>query len=105
MWIAELSTDQPVYKRFASGLHEPLGLALQNGDLTVQRSELTRLRDANADGRADEYLTHAKGWGDAGYYEYAHGPAVDGVGNWWCSTAPSARAPTLTLNGRAGACA
>ncbi|HCE05535.1 MAG TPA: auracyanin family protein, partial [Verrucomicrobiales bacterium] len=26
VWIAEkLSTGQPVYKRFASGLHEPLG--------------------------------------------------------------------------------
>ena len=86
VWIAEkLSTDQPVYKRFASGLHEPLGLALQNGDLyTVQRSELTRLRDMDSDGRADEYLTHAKGWGVTGnYHEYAYGPAVDGVGNLW----------------------
>ena len=63
VWIVEkLSTGQPVYKKFASGLHEPLGLALHKGDLyTVQRSELTRLRDTDADGRADEYLTHAKG--------------------------------------------
>ena len=86
VWIAEkLSTDQPVYKRFASGLHEPLGLALQNGDLyTVQRSELTRLRDTDSDGSADEYLTHAKGWGVTGnYHEYAYGPAVDGAGNLW----------------------
>ncbi|MDD9866564.1 MAG: hypothetical protein OXS32_09460, partial [Verrucomicrobiales bacterium] len=86
VWIAEkLSTGQPVYKRFASGLHEPLGLALQNGDLyTVQRSELTRLRDTDSDGSADEYLTHAKGWGVTGnYHEYAYGPAVDGVGNLW----------------------
>ena len=86
VWIAEkLSTDQPDYKRFASGLHEPLGLALQNGDLyTVQRSELTRLRDTDSDGSADEYLTHAKGWGVTGnYHEYAYGPAVDDVGNLW----------------------
>ena len=86
VWIAEkLSTDQPVYKRFTSGLHEPLGLALQNGDLyTVQRSELTRLRDTDSDGIADEYLTHAKGWGVTGnYHEYAYGPAVDGAGNLW----------------------
>ena len=34
VWIAEnLSTGKPVYKRFASGLHEPLGLALHKGDL------------------------------------------------------------------------
>ena len=38
VWIAEkLSTGQPVYKKFASGLHELLGLALHKGDLyTVQ---------------------------------------------------------------------
>ena len=86
VWIAEnLSTGKPVYKRFASGLHEPLGLSLYKGDLyTVQRSELTRLRDTNADGRADEYLTYAKGWGVTGnYHEYAYGPAVDGDGNMW----------------------
>ena len=86
VWIAEkLSTGQPVYTRFASGLHEPLGLALHKGDLyTVQRSELTRLRDTDADGRADEYLTHAKGWGVTGnYHEYAYGPTVDGAGNLW----------------------
>ena len=86
VWIAEkLSTEKPTYKKFASGLHEPLGLALHKGDLfTVQRSELTRLRDTDGDGLADEYLTHAKGWGVTGnYHEYAYGPAVDGAGNLW----------------------
>ncbi len=86
IWITEkLSTGKPVYKKFASGLHEPLGLALHKGELyTVQRSELTRLRDTDGDGRADEYLTHAKGWGVTGnYHEYAYGPAVDKAGNLW----------------------
>ena len=86
IWIAEkLSTGKPIYKKFASGLHEPLGLALHKGDLyTVQRTELTRLRDTDGDGRADEYLTHAKGWGVTGnYHEYAYGPAVDKAGNMW----------------------
>ena len=86
IWIAEkLSTGKPIYKKFASGLHEPLGLALHKGDLyTVQRTELTRLRDTDGDGRADEYLTHAKGWGVTGnYHEYAYGPAVDKTGNMW----------------------
>ena len=86
IWIAEkLSTGKPIYKKFASGLHEPLGLALQKSDLyTVQRTELTRLRDTDGDGRADEYLTHAKGWGVTGnYHEYAYGPAIDKAGNLW----------------------
>ncbi|HJN83734.1 MAG TPA: hypothetical protein QF478_13180, partial [Verrucomicrobiota bacterium] len=86
IWIAEkLSTGKPTFRQFASGLHEPLGLAYREGDLyTVQRSELTRLRDTDGDGRADEYLTHAKGWGVTGnYHEYAYGPAIDGQGNLW----------------------
>jgi hypothetical protein len=51
------------YHRFASGLHEPLGL-LPDGDsfLVVQRTEMTRLRDLNGDDVADQYLTAAKGW-------------------------------------------
>ena len=86
IWIAEkISTNKPIYKQFASGLHEPLGLAYHNGDLyTVQRTELTRLRDTDGDGQADEYLAHAKGWGVTGnYHEYAYGPAIDGEGNLW----------------------
>jgi len=86
IWIAKgLLDGKPVYQKFASGLHEPLGLAYHKGDLyTVQRTELTRLRDTNEDGRADEYLTHAKGWGVTGnYHEYAYGPAVDGADNLW----------------------
>ena len=74
IWIAKgLSGGKPVYTKFASGLHEPLGLAYQKGNLyTVQRTELTRLRDTDNDGRADEYLTHAKGWGVTGnYHQYA----------------------------------
>lgn len=73
------------YKLFASGLHEPLGLAWRDGSLyTVQRSELTRLRDTNADDGADEYLTVAKGWGLTGnYHEYAYGPVFDHSGNAW----------------------
>ena len=73
------------YHLFATALHEPLGLLLHDGDLyTTQRSELTRLRDTDGDGVADEYLTAAKGWGVTGHYhEYAYGPKVDGDGNLW----------------------
>ncbi|MBI3466269.1 MAG: hypothetical protein HY000_24915, partial [Planctomycetes bacterium] len=47
-------------------------------------SELTRIRDTDGDGTADEYLTVAKGWGVTGHYhEYAYGPKLDGAGNLW----------------------
>jgi hypothetical protein len=73
------------YKPFATGLHEPLGLAYRDGSLyTVQRTELTRIADRNKDGTADEYMTVAKGWGLTGsYHEYAYGPQFDDDGNAW----------------------
>ena len=54
IWLLEQadSPEETQYHRFASGLHEPLGLAWHEGDLyTVQRTELTRLRDRDGDGR------------------------------------------------------
>ena len=77
--------DQVTYSRFATALHEPLGLIFHDGAFyTAQRSELTRIRDVDADGVADEYLTAAKGWGVTGHYhEYAYGPKVDRDGNLW----------------------
>ncbi len=89
VWIADNIYDDPptdvTYKQFAGGLHEPLGLAYKDGDLyLVQRTELTRLRDIDNDGRADEFLTVAKGWGVTGnYHEYAYGPKFDTAGNMW----------------------
>src|SRR5688500_784799 len=44
--------ERPLFKRFAHGMHEPLGLAVKGGDIYVtQRSELTRLRDSDKDGK------------------------------------------------------
>ena len=89
IWIVDNAyAEDPAkitYKRFASGLDEPLGLLADGGDLlTVQRSELTRLRDTNQDHVADEYLTVASGWNVSGaYHGYAYGPARDGDGNYW----------------------
>lgn len=89
VWFLDGVYDDPptsvTYHRFASALHEPLGL-LRDGDVyyTAQRSELTGMRDTNSDGVADEYLTIAGGWGVTGHYhEYAYGPVLDQQGNLW----------------------
>jgi len=73
------------FKLFASGLHEPLGLRVEGDSLLVmQRAELTRLRDTNNDGLADEYLTEASGWNVSGaYHAYAYGPKRDARGHDW----------------------
>src|SRR5476651_1923952 len=81
------AADKISYKLFASGLHEPLGL-LRDGDslLVTQRTEMTRLRDTNGDGVADEYLTAGRGWNVSGaYHGYAYGPKRDGRGNLWAT--------------------
>ena len=89
IWFLGNVYDDPpsnvTYHRFASGLHEPLGLLKrEDGFYTVQRTEMTRIRDVTGDNIADEYLTVAKGWGVTGnYHEYAFGPKEDGEGNLW----------------------
>ena len=79
--------DKISYQRFATGLHEPLGLLWDKDSLLVtQRTEVTRLRDTNADGVADEYLTEGSGWNVSGsYHGYAYGPQRDGLGQLWVS--------------------
>jgi glucose/arabinose dehydrogenase len=81
-------TEQPetaVFTLFASGLHEPLGLAWRDGWLyCVQRGEVTRLKDENGDGRADLFQTVSDAWELSGdYHEYAFGSKFDREGNLW----------------------
>ncbi|CAN5906065.1 hypothetical protein BH11GEM1_BH11GEM1_06020 [soil metagenome] len=73
---------QPQFTRFAEGLHEALGLAYRNGALyTAQRSELTRLRDTDGDGKADRYET-VYSWPLSGnYHEYSFGPVFSPTGD------------------------
>lgn len=82
------TSEELAYHRFASGLHEPLGL-LRDGDsfLVAQRTQITRLRDLNGDDVADQYLTAASGWNVSGaYHGYAYGPERDGQGRLWVTT-------------------
>lgn len=88
VWTLENPDADPasaIFRQFASGLHEPLGLAWHDGALYLaQRTEVTKLRDTDGDGLADKYLTLAKGWGVSGaYHEYCYGPAIDPHGNFW----------------------
>lgn len=68
---------QPTFKRFASGLHEPLGL-LYRGDhyLVAQRGEVTKLTDLDNDGIADEYDSFAKWPLSGNYHQYSYGPVL-----------------------------
>lgn len=73
------------FKRFASGLHEPLGLCIEGRNVyVVQRPELTRIVDRDGDDVADEFFTVCDAWGVSGdYHEFAFGPARDREGNFY----------------------
>ena len=75
-----------IWKLFADGLHEPLGIiAEDNYTLVVmQRPELTRLRDTDGDGEADHYQTISDDFGMTGnYHEFSFGPTRDKEGNYY----------------------
>ena len=83
--IDAAASAAPHASLWAEGLQEPLGLLDVDGWLwCAQRGELSRLRDADGDGRMDELQTMAQGWPLSGnYHEYAFGPTRAGDGSFW----------------------
>ncbi len=77
--------NAPKCTLWAEGLQEPLGLLDQDGWLYCsQRGELSRLRDADGDGYAEQRETVAQGWPLSGnYHEYCFGPVLAGDGTMW----------------------
>lgn len=71
--------------RFAHGMHEILGLAWKEGWLYVtHRPDVSRIRDTDKDGKADEFEVVNDDWGISGdYHEYAFGSKFDKDGNIW----------------------
>ncbi len=73
------------WKKFAHGLHEPLGMYYQKGSLFLtQRPEFSRIQDSDSDGTADVFETINSDWGISGdYHEYAFGSTPDKNGDVW----------------------
>jgi len=84
-WVDGAYDDnpRPRFTRFASGLHEPLGIvpAAAGGYYVAQRQEVTRLADTDGDGRADRFATVAKIPISGSYHEYNFGPILTPNGN------------------------
>lgn len=80
------NSARPYFRKFASGLHEVLGVAYKNGSLyVVQRGELTKLTDRNNDGRADVYETVYEWPLSGNYHEYSFGPKLAKDGSFFVS--------------------
>lgn len=81
-------SDDPggvIFEPYAVGLHEVLGLTTRDGWVyATQRGEITRMKDTDGDGRADEFQTVNDDWGINGdYHEYAFGSPFDDDGDMW----------------------
>jgi len=80
--------QQVTWKRFASGLNQPLGLKVVGGRVHVLgRDQLTRLHDLNDDGEADfhECVSHAYVTSPAGH-DFICGLESDGRGNFYTAS-------------------
>ncbi|HLV02614.1 MAG TPA: c-type cytochrome [Acidobacteriota bacterium] len=83
IWIRD---NESGWRRFAYGLHEPLGLWVNNeSDIyVIHRPELTRVQDVDGDGEADRFRTISDAWGLTGnYHEFAYGLPRDKNGNFY----------------------
>ncbi|MGJ8694053.1 MAG: hypothetical protein ACSHW0_16415 [Thalassotalea sp.] len=71
------------WHKFASGLHEPTGLLVDDDGsiLVANKPQLTRLVDIDNDGLAEDYIHVASGWEfHNDYHEFNFGPIKDQQG-------------------------
>lgn len=68
---------------FAEGLAAPYGVVADGSDLLVShKPEVLRLKDTDADGRADEFTVLAAGWGYSDdYHDWTAGLVRDSRGD------------------------
>lgn len=99
VWITAQPATGP-WRRFAFGLHEPLGvLAVSESEILVtQRPELTRLRDTGGDGVADHYETVNDDWCVTdNWHEFTFGLRQDAQGHFLLATGlPDVAGPIST---------
>jgi azurin/glucose/arabinose dehydrogenase len=68
---------RPTFKKFAEGLHEPLGLNFIDGKFwATQRGEVTHLEDVDGDDVADVYQSFYKWPLSGNYHQYSYGPIL-----------------------------
>ena len=82
------------WKRFATGLHEPLGLKIVNEKIyTVGDNQITRFHDLNNDGEADFLENFNNDW-DAteGFHAFCFDLQTDPAGNFYFSMGCPVRA-------------
>ena len=77
--------DHVAWKRFATGLYEPLGLKVVDGQIYVLgRDQITRLSDLDGDGEADFYEDFNNDLvASPAYHAFVFDLQTDSKGNFW----------------------
>ena len=89
------------WRRFATGLYEPLGLKVVDDKVYVLgRDRITRLHDLNGDGEADFYENfNAEAPCSANYHGFAMDLATDAAGNFYYTRAGQRMNPKFPFHG------
>ena len=82
-----------VWKRYAAGLFEPLGVKVVDGTIFVHgRDQITKLHDLNKDGEADHFENFFNGVAvSPNFHEFAFDLQTDNDGNFYFSKAAPVR--------------
>lgn len=87
VWLARIdeAANKVYWQRFATGLYQPLGLKVVEGQVVVlERGQLTRLHDLNGDGEADFYECLNNDWHcSGGEHSYDTCLETDPDGNFY----------------------
>ena len=88
VWIVsniDEQLDKVSWKRFATGLHEPLGLKIVNEKIyTVGDNQITRFHDFNGDGEADFLENFNNDWENTeGFHAFCFDLHTDPEGNFY----------------------
>lgn len=88
VWIVrgiDEKLDNLQWKRFAAGLHEPLGLKIVDEKIyTVADDQITRFHDSNGDDEADYYETFNNDWDlTNGFHAFCFDLHTDQQGNFY----------------------
>src|SRR5439155_4719509 len=104
VWVVsgiDESLKELKWKRFATGLYEPLGLkVVKNQVYVLARDQITRLHDLNDDGEADFYENFNNDAPcSANYHGFAMDLAADSAGNFYYTRAGQRMHPRLPYHG------
>ncbi|KAF0176308.1 MAG: heme-binding protein [Limisphaerales bacterium] len=88
VWLVsglDATLEKVTWKRFASGLFQPLGTKIVDGKVHITgRDQITRLHDLNGDGEADFYENFNNDtFVTANYHEFCLGLDTDKAGNFY----------------------